>query len=108
MVKNLIVGGEGGWGDELGLLGQPRKKSSRLMVMMVMIRVVLVTMLVMLVILEVMVVVVVIVVMLEVVEVVLVVLVLVVLVLKVVVGGNYPHSLSLTEEPRWQRGGESL
>ena len=47
-----------------------------------------------------------IVVMLEVVEV--VVVVVVVLVLEVVVGGNYPHSLSLTEEPRWQRGGESF
>ena len=30
------------------------------------------------------------------------------LVLEVVVGDNYPHSLSLTEEPRWQRGGESF
>ena len=62
--------------------------------LMVVIRAVLVTMLTMVVILEVVVVI--------------VVLVLVVLVLKVVVGGNYPHSLSLTEEPRWQRGGESL
>ena len=25
VVRNLIGGGEGGWGDELGLLGQPRK-----------------------------------------------------------------------------------